>query len=196
MRIDIIRQRYALRAMQLDLHLRRSPLDSWLGLVLRVGAMSGCGLGLVLACVLLLWLATATDFDGLSWLIGTFLCSTALPMVSLPLFAIFFLRFTGRQLTIHEGQVILRKRALDGTIREVIARADLASVRASIRRGHYEKWGRKGLVLHMGIGPVPLAIGTIDPERAQSCGWVVAEGPELEVAPRELDALLFALGAV
>lgn len=182
--------------MQLDIHLRRSPLDSWLGLVLRIGAMTGCGLGLVLACMLLIWFASATQFDGASWLIGTFLCSTALPMVSLPLFAIFFLRFTGRQLTIQDGTVILRKRALDGTIREVIARADIVSVRASIRRGHYEKWGRKGLVLHMGVGPVPIAIGTIDPERARTCGWVVAEAPELEIDPREFDALLFTLGAV
>lgn len=182
--------------MQLDLQLRRSPLDSWLGLVLRIGAMSGCGMGLVLACVLLMWFATATAFDGLSWLLGTFLCSTALPMVSLPLFALFFLRFTGRQLTIQDGQVILRNRALDGTVREVIARADIASVRRSIRRGHYDVWGRKGLVLHMGIGAVPVAIGTVDPERAKTCGWVVAEAPELELAPREFDALLFALDAV
>lgn len=182
--------------MQLDLHLRRSPLDSWLGLVLRIGAMSGCGMGLVLACVLMIWFATATEFDGVVWLIGTFLCSTALPMVSLPLFALFFLRFTGRQLTIHDGQVTLRKRALDGTLREVIARADIASVRASIRRGHYDVWGRKGLVLHLGVGPVPIAIGTIDPERAKTCGWVVAEAPELEIAPREFDTLLFALNAV
>jgi len=182
--------------MQLDLYLRRSPLDSWLGLVLRIGAMSGCGMGLVLASVLLLWFATATEFGGLSWLVGTFLCSTALPMVSLPLFALFFLRFTGRQLTVDAGQVILRRRALDGSIREVIARADVASVRASIRRGHYDVWGRKGLVLHLGIGTVPVAIGTVDPARAQSCGWVVAGAPELEIAPREFDALLFALDAV
>lgn len=153
-------------------------------------------MGLVLASVLLIWFATATEFNGVVWLIGTFLCSTALPMVSLPLFALFFLRFTGRQLSIRDGQVTLRKRALDGTLREVIARANIASVRASIRRGHYDVWGRKGLVLHLGVGPVPISIGTIDPERAKTCGWVVAEAPELEVAPREFDALLFALDAV
>lgn len=175
--------------MSLELYLRRSPLDPWLGVVLRVGAQSGCGLGILLAAVALGVASMAFDVTGIGMLVALGLCALALPMTTLPLFALLFLRLNGRRLSVTGEHVILRR--TDGA---EITRATIASVRASVRKGAYAAWGRRGLVLHLGVGPKALAIGALDPERASRAGWPVASPPELEVSAAELDALLDAIG--
>jgi hypothetical protein len=175
--------------MSLELSLRRSPLDPWLGVVLRVGAQSGCGLGLGLAGVAVSAAAFAFDVTGLGLLVALGLCGLALPMTTLPLFALLFLRLGGRKLTVTETDVVLGR--TDGS---ELSRASLESVHASVRRGTYEAWGRRGLVLHLGVGPRAIAIGTVDREGAARRGWIVASPPELECSPAELDAFMRAIG--
>lgn len=175
--------------MSLELSLRRSPLDPWLGVVLRVGATSGCGLGLGLAGVAVSVAALALDVTGLGQLVALGLCGVALPMTTLPLFALLFLQLGGRRLSVTDAQVVLRR--TDGS---ELATAPIESVRASVRRGAYEAWGRRGLVLHLGVGARPIALGTVDPEGAARRGWPVASAPELECTPAELDAFLRAIG--
>jgi hypothetical protein len=175
--------------MSLELHLRRSPLDPWLEVVLRVGAQSGCGLGLVLAAVALGVAILAFDVTGLAALVALGLSALVLPMTTLPLFAMAFLKLNGRRLSVTDDAVVLRR--TDGA---EITRATVASVRASVRKGVYTAWGRRGLVLHLGVGPKALAIGATDPEGAARMGWPVASPPELEVSAAELRALVEALG--
>ncbi|GAB4216830.1 MAG: hypothetical protein OHK0013_43760 [Sandaracinaceae bacterium] len=175
--------------MSLELYLRRSPLDPWLKVVLRLGAQTGCGLGLVLTAVALGVAVLAFDVTGLVPLVVIGLFALTLPMTTLPLFVLIFLRLNGRRLSVTGDDVVLRR--TDGA---EITRATIASVRASVRKGAYAAWGRRGLVLHLGVGPKALAIGALDPERASRAGWPVASPPELEVSAAELDALLDAIG--
>jgi hypothetical protein len=52
-------------------------------------------------------------------------------------------------------------------------------------------------VLHLGVGPRPVAIGANEPERAsamRAAGWFEAAAPELECTSEELDRLMAAIG--
>jgi hypothetical protein len=78
-----------------------------------------------------------------------------------------------------------------------ISRAPIASVRASVKKGVYASWGRRGRVLHLGVGRRPLAIGANEPERAsamRAIGWFEAAAPELECTSAELDRFMSAVG--
>lgn len=179
-------------APALDLTLRRSALDPWLGVVLRAGTMIGLGLGAALAGVALSVVAIALDVVDLLYLLPTGLCSLSCPMMVLPLFAFAFLELGGRRLLIEGAEVRLLR--TDGP---ELARASTESVRASVKKGVYEAWGQRGRVLHLGVGAKPIAIGARDDAQAhamRSAGWPAASPPELECTPAELDALMRALG--
>ncbi|MBX7194828.1 MAG: hypothetical protein K1X94_22430 [Sandaracinaceae bacterium] len=174
-----------------ELTLRRSPLDPWLGVVVRVGAVSGLGLGLALTGVALTIAAFAFDVTGLVLLGAMGLCTMSVPMMVLPLFALVFLQLGGRRLRVVAGEVALLR--TDGP---ELSRASVESVRASVKKGVYEAWGRRGRVLHLGVGAKPVAIGAVEPERAaeaRAAGWPVAAPPELECTSEELERLLRAL---
>ncbi len=173
----------------LELSLRRSPLDPWLGVVLRVGAMSGCGLGVGLAGVVLAVGAIALGISSLAYLAVAGLCAVSVPMMVLPLFALLFLQLGGRRLSVGAGEVVLRR--TDGS---ELSRASVEAVRSSVRKGVYDAWGRRGLVLHLGVGSRPIAIGALDPEAARASHWPPAAPPDLECSPQELDALMRAIG--
>lgn len=177
-----------MRGRTLELALRRSPLDPWLGVVMRVGAMTGLGLGLALTGVGLGVAVFALDVSALWLLAAMSLCTLSFPMISLPLFALLFLQLGGRRLRIAEDEVVLSR--TDGP---ELSRATRESVAASVRKGVYAAWGRRGRVLHLGVGKRPLAIGALEPEAADAMrreGWPVAAPPELECTPEELDRLL------
>lgn len=176
----------------LDIVLRRSVLDSWLGVVVRVGALSGCGLGLTLVLGVGAMLATFYGLSGLTWyvlcpLLGGF----ALPLLAVPLFALLFVRFSGRRLRIHGDEARLL-----GPSGKLIAKASVASMRASVKKGRYDEWGRRGLVVHLGVGREPLAIGTLDPDAHRSqLDWPIASAPNFECTPSELETLLRTLAS-
>lgn len=175
-----------------ELTLQRSALDPWLGVVLRAGVMTGLGLGMALAGVALSVATAALGITGLGYLVSTGLCSLSCPMMVLPLFALLFLQLGGRRLRVEGEEVILLR--TDGP---ELSRASVASVRASVKAGVYESWGRRGRVLHLGVGPKPIAIGAHEPERVaavREAGWPVASPPELECTSQELDRLVTALG--
>ena len=173
---------------RLELALTRSALDPWLGVVLRVGAMSGLGLGLGLAGVALATAAFLLEVSSLTYLGATGLCALSFPMTTLPLFALLFLQLGGRRLVVTSDEVVLLR--TDGP---ELARASIESVRGSVRRGTYRAWGRSGLVLHLGVGPRAIAVGTNDPERVRSLEWPVASPPELECTPAELERFMDAI---
>ena len=174
---------------RLDLVLSRSPLDPWLGVVLRVGAMTGLGLGLALAGTALSAAAFLLEMTSLLQLAATGLCGLSIPMMSLPLCALLFLQLGGRRIVVTEDAVVLHR--TDGP---EIARASHAEVRSSVRRGVYRAWGRTGPVLHLGIGARPLAIGSNDAEAAKRHAWPVAAPPELECSAADLERFMDAIG--
>jgi hypothetical protein len=176
----------------LELSLQRSALDPWLGVVLRAGVMTGLGLGLALTGVAMAVATYALEITSLGYLASIGLCSLSLPMTVLPLFAMVFLQLGGRRLRVTEDEVLLLR--TDGP---ELSRASIASVRASVKKGLYASWGRRGRVLHLGVGPKPIAIGAHEPERAsamRAAGWPVASAPELECTSEELDRLVAAIG--
>ncbi|MBN8613781.1 MAG: hypothetical protein J0L92_24510 [Deltaproteobacteria bacterium] len=176
----------------LELSLQRSALDPWLGVVLRAGVMTGLGLGMALAGVALSVATAALGITGLGYLVSTGLCSLSCPMMVLPLFALVFLQLGGRRLRVEQDVVVLLR--TDGP---ELSRASIESVRASVRKGVYASWGRRGRVLHLGVGAKPVAIGAHEPERAsamRAAGWPVASAPELECTSEELDRLIAAIG--
>lgn len=174
---------------RLELALARSALDPWLGVVLRVGAMSGLGLGLALSGVALAAAALYFEVTSLLGLAALGLCALSIPMTILPLFALLFLQLGGRRLVVADDAVVLYR--TDGP---EISRASVESVRASVRRGVYRAWGRRGPVLHLGVGPTAIAIGTHDREAAERLDWPVAAPPELECSPAELERFMDAIG--
>jgi hypothetical protein len=176
----------------LELSLQRSALDPWLGVVLRAGVMTGLGLGLALSGVAIAVATFAVQITGWGYLVAISLCSLSLPMTVLPLFAMLFLQLGGRRLRVEEEAVVLLR--TDGP---EISRAPIASVRASVKKGVYASWGRRGRVLHLGVGRRPLAIGANEPERAsamRAIGWFEAAAPELECTSAELDRFMSAVG--
>lgn len=176
----------------LELSLQRSALDPWLGVVLRAGVMTGLGLGLALTGVAMAVATYALEITSLGYLASIGLCSLSLPMTVLPLFAMVFLQLGGRRLRITGDEVLLLR--TDGP---ELSRASIDSVRASVKKGVYASWGRRGRVLHLGVGPKPIAIGAHEPERAsamRAAGWPVASAPELECTSEELDRLIAAIG--
>jgi hypothetical protein len=176
----------------LELSLQRSVLDPWLGVVLRAGVMTGLGLGLALTGVAIAVATFALEITGWGYLVAISLCSLSLPMTVLPLFAMVFLQLGGRRLRVEEEDVVLLR--TDGP---ELSRASIASVRASVRKGVYASWGRRGRVLHLGVGPRPVAIGANEPVRAsamRAAGWFEAAAPELECTSEELDRLMAAIG--
>ncbi len=180
------------RAPRLELSLQRSALDPWLGVVLRAGVMTGLGLGLALAGVALSVATAALGITSLGYLGATGLCGLSCPMIVLPLFALAFLQLGGRRLRVEEDEVVLLR--TDGP---ELSRASIESVRGSVKAGVYQSWGRRGRVLHLGVGAKPIAIGAHEPERAdavRSAGWPVASAPELECTSEELDRLIAAIG--
>lgn len=176
----------------LELSLQRSALDPWLGVVLRAGVMTGLGLGMALAGVALSVATAALGITSFAYLVSTGLCSLSCPMMVLPLFALLFLQLGGRRLRVEQDMVVLLR--TDGP---ELSRASIESVRASVKKGVYASWGRRGRVLHLGVGPKPIAIGAHEPERASAmlaAGWPVASAPELECTSEELDRLMQAIG--
>lgn len=179
------------RPPTLELTLQRSALDPWLGVVLRAGAMTGLGLGLALTGAVLTVVASTVAGLGMAAYLGVGLCTMSVPMIVLPLFALLFLQLGGRRLRVTDDDVILLR--TDGP---ELSRASVASVRASVRKGVYEAWGRRGRVLHLGVGARPLAVGAHDVaswQAMRAAGWPVASPPELECTNEELDRLMRAL---
>jgi len=174
---------------RLDLALKRSPLDPWLGVVLRVGTMTGLGLGLALAGTALGAAAFLLEITSLAYLAATGLCGLSIPMISLPLFALLFLQLGGRRIVVTDDAVMLHR--TDGP---ELSRASHAEVRASVRRGIYRAWGRTGPVLHLGVGARALAIGANDPEAAKRHDWPVAAPPDLECSAADLERFMDAIG--